>query len=61
MAIKLRSGLSFLHGFLPKVIYRELGNCPTRVVEETLRDNLELIREFEQSEEKSCLTLPLTT
>ncbi len=45
---------SFLHGFPPKVIYLELGNCPTR-------DNLGLIQEFEDSEEKSCLTLPPTT
>jgi predicted nuclease of predicted toxin-antitoxin system len=51
---------SFLYGFPPKVIYLELGNCPTRAVEQTLRDNLDLIREFESSEEKSCLTLPPT-
>ena len=55
------TNLSFLHGSPPKVIYLELGNCATRVVEETLRDNLELIREFEQSDEKSCLTLPPMT
>lgn len=52
---------SFLYGFPPKVIYLELGNCPTRAVEQTLRDNLDLIQEFEASEEKSCLALPPTT
>src|SRR5258707_5754144 len=52
--------LSFLHGSPPKVIYLELGNCPTRIVEQTLRDNLDLIIEFEQSDQKSCLLLPPT-
>ncbi len=52
---------SFLHGFPPKMIYLELGNCPTRAVEQTLRDNLDLIQEFDTSEEKSCLTLPPPT
>jgi predicted nuclease of predicted toxin-antitoxin system len=50
--------LSFLYGAPPKVIYLELGNCPTNSVEQTLPDNLELVCEFEQSDEKSCLTLP---
>ena len=51
---------SFLHGFPPKLIYLELGNCPTRAVEQTLRDNFDLILEFQASDEKSCLTLPQT-
>lgn len=52
---------SFLHGFPPKVIYLEVGNCPTRIVERTLRENIDLIQEFAGSDEKTCLTLPPST
>lgn len=38
--------LAFLHGFPPKIIWLQLGNCSTKDVENSLRSNADRIREF---------------
>ena len=38
--------LAFLHGFPPKILWLQLGNCTTEEIEEALRKNADLIRQF---------------
>ncbi len=52
---------SLLYGAPPKVIYLQIGNCPTSAVVELLRSSLDLIRELDGSQEKACLTLPVSS
>ncbi|MEP7211801.1 MAG: DUF5615 family PIN-like protein [Acidobacteriota bacterium] len=50
--------LSLVFGNPPKVIWRRLGNCSTRQVEEVLRRELEIIRLFFKDDSSSLLALP---
>ena len=48
---------SFYFGFPPKVIWLRIGNCPTSEVEQLLRLNYELIKEFYEDVTASFLSL----
>jgi predicted nuclease of predicted toxin-antitoxin system len=51
---------SMLQGSPPKVIYVQLGNCPSAKVIATVRENIELVRGLAEAKEKSYLILPVT-
>lgn len=48
---------SFLLGFPPKVIWLRVGNCPTAMIEQILRDNFTVIVQFELDEAASFLAV----
>lgn len=48
---------SFYFGFPPKVIWLRIGNCPTSKVEQLLRQNIEVIKEFNEHMIASFLSL----
>ncbi len=48
---------SLLYGHPPKFIYLRIGNCPTSKIVQILRNNLEIILQFEHSETESLLVL----
>lgn len=48
---------SFLEGAPPKVVCVQLGNCSTRELEQTLRDNHADISEFAASEDESFMII----
>jgi predicted nuclease of predicted toxin-antitoxin system len=48
---------SLLCGHPPKFIYLRVGNCPTSKIIQVLRDNLETIIQFNNSETESLLVL----
>jgi predicted nuclease of predicted toxin-antitoxin system len=48
---------SLLYGHPPKFIYLRIGNCPTSKITQILRDNLDMIVQFESSETGSLLVL----
>jgi predicted nuclease of predicted toxin-antitoxin system len=48
---------SLLYGHPPKFIYLRIGNCPTSKIVQLLRDNFNVIRQFEDSEMESILIL----
>jgi predicted nuclease of predicted toxin-antitoxin system len=48
---------SFYFGFPPKVIWLRIGNCPTSKVEQLLRQNIEVIKEFNEDVIASFLSL----
>lgn len=48
---------SLLYGHPPKFIYLRIGNCPTSKITQILRDNLDVIVKFENSETESLLVL----
>jgi predicted nuclease of predicted toxin-antitoxin system len=48
---------SLLYGHPPKFIYLRIGNCPTSKITQILRDNLDVIVQFENSETESLLVL----
>jgi predicted nuclease of predicted toxin-antitoxin system len=48
---------SLLYGAPPKFIYLRIGNCPTSQIIQILRDNLDKIIQFENSETESLLVL----
>jgi predicted nuclease of predicted toxin-antitoxin system len=49
--------LSILHGFPPKVIWLQIGNCTTLDIEKLLRDYYEIIVEFESDGNSGILLL----
>ena len=49
--------LSILHGFPPKVIWLQIGNCTTSDIEKLLRDYYEIIVEFESGSNSGILSL----
>ena len=49
--------LSFVYGAPPKVIWIRRGNCSVSETEQILRDNVDVIREFEEREDVSFLML----
>jgi predicted nuclease of predicted toxin-antitoxin system len=48
---------SLLYGHPPKFIYLRIGNCPTLEITQILRNNLDTIIQFENSETESLLVL----
>lgn len=48
---------SLLYGHPPKFIYLRIGNSPTSNIIQVLRENYEVIVEFERSEAESVLVL----
>lgn len=48
---------SLLYGHPPKFIYLRVGNCPTSLIIQVLRDNFDTISQFESSETESLLVL----
>jgi predicted nuclease of predicted toxin-antitoxin system len=48
---------SLLYGHPPKFIYLRIGNCPTSKITQILRDNLDMIVQFESGETESLLVL----
>ena len=48
---------SLLYGHPPKFIYLRIGNCPTSKIVQILRDNFNVIRQFEDSKMESILIL----
>jgi predicted nuclease of predicted toxin-antitoxin system len=48
---------SFLYGHPPKFIYLRIGNCPTARIVQILRNNLDIISQFRDSEAESILVL----
>jgi predicted nuclease of predicted toxin-antitoxin system len=48
---------SFLFGHPPKVIWIRRGNCSTKVIESIMREHLEDVSEFVDSEEAAFLAL----
>jgi predicted nuclease of predicted toxin-antitoxin system len=48
---------SILYGHPPKFIYLRIGNSPTSKITQILRDNVETIAQFEESERESILIL----
>jgi predicted nuclease of predicted toxin-antitoxin system len=48
---------SLLYGHLPKFIYLRIGNCPKSKITQILRDNLDVIVQFESRETESLLVL----
>ena len=49
--------LSILHGFPPKVIWLQIGNCTTSDIEKLLRDYYEIIVEFESDSNSGILLI----
>jgi predicted nuclease of predicted toxin-antitoxin system len=47
--------MSFVLGAPPQVIWLRVGNCPTTLIERTLRDHLAEIDLFEKSEDAAFL------
>ena len=50
--------LSTLHGAPPKVIWLQVGNCPTSEIETVLRGRYPAIETFFRDEEASFLIVP---
>ncbi|AFY61324.1 DUF5615 family PIN-like protein [Synechococcus sp. PCC 6312] len=48
---------SLLYGHPPKFIYLRVGNCPTSLIIQTLRDNRDTITQFEGRHTESLLIL----
>jgi predicted nuclease of predicted toxin-antitoxin system len=48
---------SILYGHPPKFIYLRVGNSPTSRITQILRDNVETIAQFEESDVESILIL----
>ncbi len=48
---------SLLYGHPPKFIYLRIGNCPTSKIVQILRDNFNVICQFEDSKMESILIL----
>lgn len=48
---------SLLYGHPPKFIYLRVGNCPTSKITQILRDNLDSIIQFANSQTESVLIL----
>jgi predicted nuclease of predicted toxin-antitoxin system len=48
---------SLLYGHPPKFIFLRVGNCPTSEIIRVLRDNLEMIIQFESSDMEGLLVL----
>lgn len=48
---------SFLYGHPPKVLWLRVGNCSVQLVESLIKDNVELILDFEGDAEIACLVL----
>jgi predicted nuclease of predicted toxin-antitoxin system len=48
---------SLLYGHPPKFIYLRIGNCPTLKITQILRDNSDMIVQFESGETESLLVL----
>jgi predicted nuclease of predicted toxin-antitoxin system len=49
--------MSLLHGFPPKVIYLDLGNCPTRDILRLLEGGFAEIKAFAENPIESILIL----
>ncbi len=49
--------LNILHGFPPKVIWLQVGNCTTSDIEKLLRNYYEVISEFESDQQSGILLL----
>ena len=49
--------LSILHGFPPKVIWLQIGNCTTSDIEKLLRNYYDIIAEFESDRNSGILLL----
>jgi len=47
--------MSFVLGAPPQVIWLRVGNCPTTIIERTLRGHLAEIHLFEKSEDAAFL------
>ena len=52
--------LAFLYGPPPKVVWLQVGNVSTAVIEDLLRRNVVRLTEFSASETESLLVLSLT-
>ena len=48
---------SLLYGHPPKFIYLRIGNCPTSKIVQILRNNFNVIKQFEDSKIESILIL----
>jgi predicted nuclease of predicted toxin-antitoxin system len=48
---------SLLYGHPPKFVYLRIGNCSTSKIVQILRENFEIITQFEHSERESLLIL----
>ncbi|MDD1414487.1 DUF5615 family PIN-like protein [Dolichospermum sp. ST_con] len=48
---------SLLYGHPPKFIFLRIGNSPTSKIVPILRDNLNIIKQFTDSQEESILVL----
>jgi predicted nuclease of predicted toxin-antitoxin system len=48
---------SLLYGHPPKFIFLRIGNSPTPKIMQILRDNFNIIKEFNDSQEESILVL----
>jgi len=48
---------SLLYGHPPKFIYLRIGNSPTQKITQILRDNVDIILQFERQETESILVL----
>jgi predicted nuclease of predicted toxin-antitoxin system len=49
--------LSVLHGFPPKVIWLQIGNCTTSEIEKILRNYYDIIADFESDRNSGVLLL----
>ena len=48
---------SLVYGHPPKFIYLRVGNCPTSKITQLLRNNVDIIIQFERSETESIFVL----
>ena len=48
---------SLVYGHPPKFIYLRIGNCPTSKIMQLLRNNFDMIIQFERSETESIFVL----
>jgi predicted nuclease of predicted toxin-antitoxin system len=48
---------SLLYGYPPKFIYLRIGNSPTMKITQILRENVDIIMQFESQETESILVL----
>ncbi len=48
---------SFVFGFPPKVVWVQLGNCTTADVEQVIRKNFAVIKDFYEDAEAAFLVL----
>jgi predicted nuclease of predicted toxin-antitoxin system len=48
---------SLLYGHPPKFVYLRIGNCSTSKIVQILRENFEILTQFEHSERESLLIL----